>query len=453
MSEQVKMFLGSSGEGSDLARRLQEQLQSELGQATRVVHWKEAFAFPLGATTIESLEGILDEYEFAVLLFTPDDALRNPAKGDWVVRDNVLLETGLFMGRLGRERTFVVLGLAQDVNVPSDLQGVTHAVYTPPDPSVATGQADFSDACSKILEAVRRVPARQSREREAAVLYRLLNACTYPAYEDLHPDIFDLVGIKTRPREEFRHVEHVLVFMRELFYDYVLPTLRPQDVGGVRIYFAYYLGDGLAGERGDQLTRYVVDAEADGRPSRMPFVIGMSNTRDSSDHNWRTGRGIPGRGKSNCAEVFFTLAERGAQRDDPYGPNYQTPGEQAIHAFPVEWRLPEPGPRASLGVLSISSERPRIDESLKHRCRLLAMVIGFVFSLYANEHLKEPGRADTAPTEFAGFSQGAERALRYARRVVSLRRRIASHFEETFLTQGLHRWHDSGELRARAPAD
>ena len=126
MEAQSRVFIGSSMSGSDLARQLQAELTQELGQLAEVVHWRDAF--PLSETTIESLEGILHQYDFAVLLFTPDDALQNPAKGQFVVRDNVLFEAGLFMGRLGRERTFVALDLAQDVKVPSDLRGVTYAV-------------------------------------------------------------------------------------------------------------------------------------------------------------------------------------------------------------------------------------------------------------------------------------------------------------------------------------
>jgi len=83
----------------------------------------------MGATLIEKFERHAD-VGFALILLTPDDEGRT--KGDKKLsqraRQNVILELGYFIGKLGRERVMVLR--KGDIEIPSDIIGV---VYEPLD--------------------------------------------------------------------------------------------------------------------------------------------------------------------------------------------------------------------------------------------------------------------------------------------------------------------------------
>ena len=89
--------------------------------------------FELSATYIESLEAIADQADFAVLVLTPDDVTTSRAKEQFAPRDNVVFELGLFMGRCGRERCYLVHeenpADKRKLKLPSDLLGVKAATF------------------------------------------------------------------------------------------------------------------------------------------------------------------------------------------------------------------------------------------------------------------------------------------------------------------------------------
>ena len=79
--------------------------------------------FGLSHSTLETLVEKAGTFSHAILVLTPDDMLIKRADAAPAARDNVLFELGLFMGALGRERTFVVT--EQSVQLPTDLAGIT----------------------------------------------------------------------------------------------------------------------------------------------------------------------------------------------------------------------------------------------------------------------------------------------------------------------------------------
>jgi hypothetical protein len=122
------VFIGSSTEGLPVAKAV----QANLDYCAECVIWHQG-GFGLSEGSLESLVNKLDEWDFGVLVLTPDDFVESRGARNAVPRDNVLLELGLFVGRLGRERTFMVVDRSAKLKLPSDLAGITPATFQPPE--------------------------------------------------------------------------------------------------------------------------------------------------------------------------------------------------------------------------------------------------------------------------------------------------------------------------------
>ena len=116
------IFIGSSSEGCPVARAIKEQFDAEAD----VDVWNED-VFQLNSSYLESLLRAVNLYDFAILVFTPDDTTNSRGDTQQTPRDNVLFEHGLFLGRLGPTRAFIIC--EEQVKVPSDFAGITIAKY------------------------------------------------------------------------------------------------------------------------------------------------------------------------------------------------------------------------------------------------------------------------------------------------------------------------------------
>jgi hypothetical protein len=119
-----RIFIASSVEGKDVAGAIEIALQHD----AHCTAWYEAF--PLSNSTIETLLRRCAENDFAIFIFSPDDRANIRGSGFDVARDNVLFESGLFMGMHGRDRCFLIT--PQDnpsFHLPTDLLGFTTATY------------------------------------------------------------------------------------------------------------------------------------------------------------------------------------------------------------------------------------------------------------------------------------------------------------------------------------
>lgn len=118
------VFVGSSSEGLDVAREIAVHLHDDAD----VTVWNDG-VFALGSSFLEALIGALDRFDFAVVVMTPDDLTSSRDVERFSARDNVVFELGLFMGRLGHSRTFIVFNPDTGLRIPSDLAGITAAKY------------------------------------------------------------------------------------------------------------------------------------------------------------------------------------------------------------------------------------------------------------------------------------------------------------------------------------
>ncbi len=83
-----------------------------------------------GQTIIEKLEEYGSDVGYAIVLATPDDEGKAKDEPEYKsrVRQNVVLELGMFLSKLGRERVAILLKESKDFEKPSDIQGL---IYIP----------------------------------------------------------------------------------------------------------------------------------------------------------------------------------------------------------------------------------------------------------------------------------------------------------------------------------
>lgn len=84
-----------------------------------------------GQTIIEKLEDFTEDVGFGVVLATPDDIGFPMAHEDqkaFRARQNVVLELGMLLVKLGRPKVAILLGSQEAMERPSDIQGL---IYIP----------------------------------------------------------------------------------------------------------------------------------------------------------------------------------------------------------------------------------------------------------------------------------------------------------------------------------
>ncbi len=164
-----RLFIASSVEGLEAAYAAQENLEYDFD----VTVWPQG-VFHLSKSALNSLTAVADSVDAAAFVFSADDVAVIGGNAQPAVRDNVLFELGLFIGKLGSDKCFVLKPRSfSDLHLPSDLFGVTPAPF---DAERSDGNltAALGPACNKIRRAFK--PNVQARPQNGAGMPNSLEA-------------------------------------------------------------------------------------------------------------------------------------------------------------------------------------------------------------------------------------------------------------------------------------
>ncbi|KZN13396.1 TIR domain-containing protein [Marinomonas sp. TW1] len=156
MSDKPTVFIASSSEAISVAEAVHIKLEQEM----RVKLWENAF--DLSSITITTLIGKTKEADYAVFVFHPDDKTLIREKEYSSVRDNVVLELGMFIGALGLEKCFILVPKSAETTfrLPTDLAGVTASFYDDQEPDLTDA---VTGSCAKIKQSVKKLEAAKTK--------------------------------------------------------------------------------------------------------------------------------------------------------------------------------------------------------------------------------------------------------------------------------------------------
>lgn len=154
-----RLFIGSASKDLEIAYAIQNALSNDYVEVTV---WTQG-TFELTSNLLDDLFCALEEADFGVFVLSATDTatIRNEQVG--VARDNVIFELGLFLGRLGKKRTFLVTPKEPDpLHLPSDLAGVNTATFEA-DREDGNLDAALGLACHQITQRIKKLGFRKAR--------------------------------------------------------------------------------------------------------------------------------------------------------------------------------------------------------------------------------------------------------------------------------------------------
>lgn len=126
-----RIFIGSSTEGLPVANRIKDYFEPDY----ECKIWNDGI-FQYNDNFLDTLMKSASLFDFAFMVFSADDLAKVRDNFFETPRDNVMFEYGLFLGRVGSQRAFVIKD--KRVKILSDLLGITLADYETDDTGLAT---------------------------------------------------------------------------------------------------------------------------------------------------------------------------------------------------------------------------------------------------------------------------------------------------------------------------
>lgn len=123
--EKPQIFIASSVEGLDVAYAAQELLEYN----AECTVWDQGIFDPSSYALPDLIER-LKITDYGIFVFSIDDTAKIRGEEEEIVRDNVILELGLFMGAIGQKNCFIIIPDSNErIHLPTDLAGITMLKY------------------------------------------------------------------------------------------------------------------------------------------------------------------------------------------------------------------------------------------------------------------------------------------------------------------------------------
>ncbi len=169
MGKKQSIFIASSVEGKKYLQAVQNEFFHD---DFEIVPWYLLFTEPLEGN-IECIEKLRD-FDFAILILTPDDNIQSRGQNSPSPRDNLIFELGLLIGYIGRSRVFPLIPEKPIIKLPSDTIGTNPLLYHYSDKytKIEEYQQAVSVACNIIRDKVENLGIRIPRIGENVKGYR-----------------------------------------------------------------------------------------------------------------------------------------------------------------------------------------------------------------------------------------------------------------------------------------
>lgn len=137
-----KIFIGSSKAGLPVAEKVRANL-SEIGDCYL---WQDPNMWEPNKSTFDNLLKMASYFDFGIFVATADDLTLTNDKIVIQPRDNVILEMALFLGAMGKHKSFMLV--ENDIKLPSDFKGIYMPRFN------ASDVASIKSACDEYIEKI-----------------------------------------------------------------------------------------------------------------------------------------------------------------------------------------------------------------------------------------------------------------------------------------------------------